>query len=469
MRRAHVLAVSLAALVSGCMVGPDYQRPGIALPDKYADSAASTEPAPGVTAQWWKLYDDPLLNELVATSLVDNVDVRAAIARVDEADAILRQVNAAMFPEFDLGGHATRTRFNPALETAGSAAIHNDYLLAVSTSFELDFWGRLRRAAEAARAQALATVYARDVVSLTLVGATAQTYFSIRAFDAQIIATRETLRTREESLALVNRRARGGVASALEVAQAEGLRAQAAAQLKDLVRGRYVAQHLLGTLTGRLDVVVPEADLAAIPLPPVPPPGLPSSLIERRPDIRAAEQNLVAANAQIGVAKAALFPTFSLTGDLGAESAVLSSLLRSSSSIWSAGLNVVVPIFDAGRRLAALQGQEATQREVLANYQNAVQTGFREVSDALTNLQQTTAAEVDQAARVKAARDALRLANRRYEAGLSPYFDVLDAQRTVNDAELIRIQNQQAQLSASVDLMKALGGGWVPGQPLASQ
>jgi outer membrane protein, multidrug efflux system len=451
------------------MVGPDYRRPDIPLPDKYADSATATESAPGVAAQWWRLYDDPLLNDLVSMSLADNVDVRAATARVEEADAILRQVNAAMFPEFDLGGHATRTRFNPALESAGSAAIHNDFQLAVSTSFELDFWGRLRRAAEAARAQALGTVYARDVVSLTLAGATAQTYFSIRAFDAQIIATRETLRTREESLALVNRRARGGVASGLEVAQAEGLRAQAAAQLKELVRARTVAQHLLGTLTGRLDIAVPEADLAGIPLPPVPPPGLPSSLIERRPDVRVAEQSLVSANAQIGVAKAALFPTISLTGDFGAESSVLSTLLRSSSNIWSAGLNLVMPVFDAGRRHAALEGQEATQREVLANYQKAVQTGFREVSDALTNLQQTTAEEVDQAARVKAARDALRLANRRYEAGLSPYFDVLDAQRTVNDAELIRIQNRQAQLSASVDLMKALGGGWVAGEPVASQ
>ena len=243
-----------------------------------------------VSAQWWRLYDDALLNDLVATALADNVDIRAATARVEEADATLRQVDAAMFPEFDLGGHATRTRFNPALETAGSAAIHNDFLLAVSTSFELDVWGRLRRAAEAARAQALSSVYAKEVVTLTLTGATVQTYFSIRSFDAQIIATRETLRTREESLALVNRRARGGVASGLDVAQAEGLRAQAAAQLKELVRFRTLAQHVMGTLTGRLDIEVPEQGIDGIPLPPTPPPGLPSELIERRPDVRAAEQ-----------------------------------------------------------------------------------------------------------------------------------------------------------------------------------
>jgi outer membrane protein, multidrug efflux system len=439
------------------MVGPDYQRPKLDLPAAYpgaSDHAAASIALPAVTPDWWTLYQDPALNDLVATALVNNADIHIAVARVEEAQATLREVDAALFPEIDLGGTGSRTRSNPALITPGSLPIRNDFRLALSTSFELDFWGRLRRAAEAARAQALGTRYARDVVALTLAGDTAHTYF--------------LLRTREESAALVDRRARGGIASDLDVAQAEGLRAQAAAQLKELVRLRAATEHLLGTLTGKLDLRIDEAGLERIPLPPQPPAGLPSTLLERRPDIRKAEQDLVAANAQIGVARAALLPNISLTGDVGGESLGLSSLLRYGSRIWSIGFALAQPIFDAGRREAAVQGQEAVEREVLAAYQKSIQTAFREVSDALTDLQQTTAAAADQDARVLAARNALRLANRRYTSGLSTFLDVLDAQRTVNDAELAQIVNRQAQLGASIDLMKALGGGWLAERTQAS-
>jgi outer membrane protein, multidrug efflux system len=464
----RVISLCVAVLLGGCMVGPDYRRPPVDVPATYPDAPNDAAITP-VAPDWWTLYQDPTLNNLVGTALANNVDIHIAVARIDQADATVRQVDAALFPEFDLGGAASRTRSNPALITAGSAPISNDFRLALSTSFELDFWGRLRRAAEAARAQALGTRYAKDVVALTLAGDTAQTYFSLRSLDAQIIATRETLRSREASAALVVRRARGGVASDLDVAQAEGLRAQAAAQLKALVRLGTTAEHLLGTLTGNLDLRIDEAGLDHIPLPPQPPPGLPSTLIERRPDIRKAEQDLIAANAEIGVARAALLPTISLTGDFGTESIGLSSLLRYGSRIWSIGFGLAQPIFDAGRRQAAVEGQEALDREVLAAYQKSIQAAFREVSDALTDLQQTTAAATDQDARVVAARNALRLANRRYTSGLSPFLDVLDAQRTVNEAERAQIINRQAQLAASVDLMKALGGGWSVEQALAAR
>ena len=460
MTLARLLVCAGALGLAGCMVGPDYKRPDVPLPAAFPPTSTEATGESIVAADWWTLYRDPVLNDLVATTLADNVDLRIAVARVEGADAVVRQANALLFPEFDLGGAGSRTRSNPALITPGSPAISNDFRLAVATSFEIDFWGKFRRAAEAARAQALGSRYARDVVTLTLAGATAQTYFALRSLDAQIIATRETLRTREESLALVARRSGGGVASDLDVAQAEGLRAQAAAQLKLLTRQRAAALHLLGTLTGRLDLTLAEAGLDAIPFPPLPPPGLPSSLIERRPDVRKAEQDLVSANAQIGIAKAALFPAISLTGDFGFESASLSSLLKYGSRIWSIGFGLAQPIFDAGRRQAAVEGQEAFDREALAAYQKSIQSGFREVADALTDVEQTTAAAADHEARVKAARDALRLANRRYTSGLSPFLDVLDAQRTVNEAELAMILNRQAQLSASVDLMKALGGGW---------
>ena len=461
MSRRRLIAPGVALLLAGCMVGPDYQRPKVDLPGAYPGAAlhvAASEIA--VAPDWWTLYKDPVLDDLVGTALVNNADIHVAVARVEQARATVRQVDAALFPEIDLTGAGSRARSNPALITPGSAPIRNDFRLGLSTSFELDFWGRLRRAAEAARAQALGTRYARDVVALTLAGDMAHAYFLLRSLDAQIIATRETLRTREESAALVNRRARGGVASDLDVAQAEGLRAQAAAQLKELIRLRATAEHLLGTLTGRLDLRIDEAGLERIPLPPQPPAGLPSTLIERRPDIRQAEQDLVAANAEIGVARAALLPNISLTGEVGGESLGLSSLLRYGSRTWSIGFALAQPIFDAGRRQAAVEGQEAMEREVLSAYQKSIQTAFREVSDALTDVQQTTAAAADQAARVAAARNALRLANRRYTSGLSTFLDVLDAQRTVNDAELAQIVNRQAQLGASIDLMKALGGGW---------
>lgn len=473
MNARRLTALVLPLLLGGCMVGPDYERPKFDLPPAYPDdsggAAAAPLAAPVIAPDWWTLYQDPLLNDLVATALLNNADIHIAVARIDEADANVRQVDAALFPEIDLGGTAFRTRSNPALLGAGALPIRNDFRLAALTSYELDFWGGLRRAAEAARAQALGTRYARDVVALTLAGNTAQAYFALRSLDAQIIATRETLQSRERSYSLVARRARGGIASDLDVAQAEGLRAQSAAQLKLLIRLRASTEHLLGTLTGRLDLRVGEAGIDGIPLPPQPPAGLPSALIERRPDIRKAEQDLVAANAEIGVARAALLPNISLTGAFGVESLALSSLLMYGSNIWTIGLGLTQPIFDAGRRQAAVQGQEAVDRENLAAYQKSIQTAFREVADALVDLQQTTAAATDQDARVVAARTALRLANRRYEAGLSPFLDVLDAQRTLNDAQIAQILNLQAQLAASVDLMKSLGGGWSAGQPVATQ
>jgi len=470
--RARIVGVpTLALLLAGCMVGPDYERPEVAVPAQFVDApaAAAEGAAKTVAPDWWTLYKDPQLDALVASAMTDNVDIRIAVARIDEAQAVLRQVDAAMFPEIDLGGAATRTRSNPALITPGSLPIANNFSAVLSTSFEIDFWGRLRRAAEAARAQALGTRYAKDVVALSLVGDVAQTYFALRSLDAQVIATRATLQSREASAKLVDRRARGGVASALDVAQAEGLRAQASAQLKVLTRARAAALHLIGTLTGSLGLAIPEASLDAIPLPPQPPAGLPSELIERRPDVRKAEQDLVAANAQIGVARAAMLPRIALTGDLGAQSASLASLLEYGSRIWSIGFGLAQPIFDAGRREAALEGQQAVERETLAAYQKAIQTAFREVADALVDVRETNAAAADYDARLAAARDALRLANRRYEGGLAQYLDVLDAQRTVNDAELAQIMNRQAQLTASVDLMKALGGGWSPREGLAAQ
>lgn len=465
-------AIALALVLSGCMVGPNYQRPQTPLPATFADAPAAGAGAPAIAtaklrADWWTLYDDPILNDLVTTALSENLDVAAAVAKIEEFDADLREANAALLPEIDLGAGAARTRSSGAVASPSPVLRSNDLRVALSTSFEIDFWGRLRRLLESARAQVLATHYAKDVVTLSLAGLTSQTYFLLRSLDAQVTATRETLTTREEYLTVVRRRVDAGLASGLDLAQALGARSDAAAQLKELVRQRALAEHLLGTLTGKLDLKLVAGDLAQLPVTPVPPTDLPSTLLERRPDIRLAEENLVAANAQIGVAKAALLPRISLTGALGSESAALSSLARSSAAIWSVGFALAQPIFTWGRLTAEVDATTARQKQALFGYQKSIQTAFREVSDALVNVDQTSAMEIDLQSSVDAARDALRLSTERYESGYSAYLAVLDAQRTLNLSQLVLIRNRQAQLSASVDLMKALGGGWTDETPFA--
>ncbi len=449
-------------LLGGCMLGPDYERPAMDLPKAYPEPEAGA--AMPVRSDRWKLYADPTLDELVAAALDRNADIRLAVARIEEADANLRAARAAFLPEIDLSGNANRQGFStttavPLPPTVPS--VRNDVRLALSTSFELDFWGHLRRSVESVRAQVLATCYAKDVVALTLAGLTTQAYFALRSLDAQIIVTRETMATRENALVYVRARARGGVASELELAQAEGSRADIATQLKDLERQRALIEHQLATFTGRLDLALAGGDLRTLPTPALPPANLPSTLLERRPDIQQAEQQLVSANAQIGVAKAAMFPTISLTGFAGGESATLSSLLNNGGSgIWSIGFGLSLPIFDSGRYRALTDAAIARQRQAVAIYQKTVETGFREVADALVTVRLTASSEEDYQASVDAARKALRLSRKRYEAGYSPFLEVLDAQRTANVTELAALRNRQALLSATVELMKSLGGGW---------
>ncbi len=446
-------------LLTGCMLGPNYERPAPAVPAAFPDVPPSASTTP-VRVDWWTLYDDPTLTRLVGQALSDNLDVAFAVARIEEADADLREVNAALFPEIDLDGIGARSRSSGGVTSPTPIRTTNDLRVALSTSFEIDFWGRLRRMVESARAQALATYYAKDVVTLSLAGVTTQTYFALRSLDAQVTATRETLVTREDYLTIVRRRTEAGLASDLDLNQAQGARSDAAAQLKELARQRAVTLHLLGTLTGEPALTIPPGALAQLPVPPVPPVGLPSELLERRPDIRAAEEGLVAANAQIGAAQAALFPRISLTGFFGGESKDLAALLDGTGRIWSIGLALSLPIFTAGRLNAEVDATFARRKQALATYQKSLQTAFREVADALVNVEQTAATATDLQASVDAARNALRLATRRYEAGYAAYLNVLDAQRTLNVAELALIRNRQALLSASVDLMKSLGGGW---------
>lgn len=467
-RRAAAACLAALALAGCTVVGPDYRRPDQALPERFVDVmptdvAVAGAPDTALPADWWTLYRDPALDALVGAVLARNPDVRLAIAQVEEAEAALREAYAVLVPQVDLGASTTRSRITSLGATPVPPSVplaRSDQRIALSTAFELDLWGKLRRGAEAVDAQLAASRYARDVVALSLAGTTAQSWFALRSLDAQIAVTRESVQTRTESLEVVRARARGGVVSDLDVNQAEAARAEAALQLIELQRQRAAVERQLGALTGQPGLRVPAGDLRAMPVPPLPPAGLPSTLLDRRPDIRQAEAALQAANARIGVARAAMLPTISLTGSFGGQSAELSDLLRSGARIWSLGFGLTLPIFDAGRLQARAEQAEARQRQALAGYQKSIETAFREVGDALTNSERSAAAEGDLQARLDAARNSTRLARARYESGYSGYLELLDALRTQNDAELALIRNRQARLGYSVDLMKSLGGGW---------
>ena len=458
-----LLALSVAGALAGCAIGPDYARPDarLQLPDQYA--AAPLSAAPAVASNWWTLFGDATLDGLVRQALASSPDALIAAARIEEADAVLRQVDAALLPQVDGSVAGTRNRISQTTATpipSTAPITRSNVRMALSTSFELDVWGRLRRASEAARAQALGTRYASDTVSLSLAASVAQAYLSLRALDAQILVNTDSVTAQARSAQLTRTRFEGGIVSQLDVQQAEGeLATYTAAQIQ-LEKNRALAENLIGLLVGQPGLKLAPADLRSLPVPPVPPAGLPSALLEGRPDVRKAETDLIAANAKIGVAKAALFPSITLTGNFGRESKDLSQLFSAPSAVWSFGAGLTQPIFEGGRLRAQVDQVTAQQQQSLEAYRKTVQGAFREVNDALVSVGRNADAEDAYTRAMNAAKRALQLAQARYDAGYSPYLEVLTAQRTANDATVAWIQNRQARLTATVDLFKALGGGW---------
>lgn len=453
MKRALASLVALA--VAGCAVGPKYQRPDLALPAAYGEAQGAGAKI-AVPPQWWQLYGDATLDALVDEGLERNADVRLASARVEEAQGALREAGAAFFPQVQ--GQANGARGRTFI--GGSAVTGDLFTVGLPTSYEVDLWGRLRHGERAARDALLASQYGEDTVALTLAATIARAYFTALSLDSQYVASQESERAANDSLDLARKLLAGGVGSALDVYQAGSLAAQTAAQTKEIARQRAAIVHQLGVLTGRLDVPVPARSLDTLPVPPLPPAGLPSDLLERRPDVRQAEATLQAATERIGVARANQFPTLSLTANLGAQSVELANLFTGGAKIWSVSAGLLGPIFDAGRYAARTAQAQAQAKQAEASYQRTVENAFRDVSDALSNLAAASASEKDLAARLDSARSALRLAQLRYRSGYSAYLEVLDAQRTLNQAELDYIRNHQAYLSYTVDLMNALGGGW---------
>ena len=459
--RLRAVPLAAAILLAACAANaPETRRPAVALPAQFAGASGDANAA--ISPRWWTLFGDAELDRLVDTALATNSDIAQAVARVELADAQQREVGSALLPSVDLGGSAGRSRSSGLTNIARSSSgtVGNNFRLAASTSFELDFWGKLRNTDRAARAATLASRDARDTVRLTVTGLTVQNWIALRAIDEQLRLTGDTLRNRDESLRVVGLRQRGGSSSGLEVEQAKVQRADVALQQIELERQRRLVESQLALLTGQAGLQIAPATAGGLPNAPALPGGLPSSLLERRPDIQRAEQLLAAADAQVSVARAAMYPTLSLTGLLGGESAELSTLLNAPGRIWSLGFGLALPLFDGGRIAARTDQAKARQQEAVAAYQGAVSSAFKEAADAIGNVQAAARAVPDLATRIEAGTRAVQLAQMRFDAGYSGYLEVLDAQRTLNAAQLDQVRNRQSQLNYAVDLFKALGGGW---------
>ena len=452
-------------LLASCATGPDYRRPQVDLPAVHRGSVQEATAVSLADLAWFELFRDDQLTELVAAALQDNFEVRIAAERVLQARALYGITRSDQAPTVDgvAGVNALRSSRNGA-NGALPRDIDSDvtYLEAgFSVGWELDVWGRLRRMSEAARAQYLATEEARRGVVTTLVADVAQGYLSMRALDLELDIARRTRQAATDSLRLTKVRRTRGVANGLDLRQAEQLLFTATAQIASLEREIAHAENALSLLAGRLPGEVRRGgSLETLQAPPGVPAGLPSSLLERRPDVRQAEQELIAANAQIGVVKAERFPRIALTGFLGGQSRALTDLLSAPSRVASASVGAAAPLFDRGRRRANVALAEAIQREALVNYERVIYTAFRDVADSLAAHAKTSQQRAEQQRLVDTLRESSRLSTVRYRGGLDSYLPVLDAQRNLFEGELELARLHQRELSSIVQLYRALGGGW---------
>ncbi|MFN2444560.1 MAG: efflux transporter outer membrane subunit [Vicinamibacterales bacterium] len=458
-----------AAVMTSCTLGPDYKRPIVHPPSQYRGAAAAGAESLA-DVQWFDLFKDPTLTQLVTNALQQNFDVRVAAERVLQARAIVRMTRSSQFPSVDGSVDVVGTRISQAgANQAIPAGVDPDVAYTeagFSLGWELDVWGRLRRLSESARAQYFATEEARRGIVTTLIADVSETYLALRALDLELAIARRTRDVATDSLRLTETRRDRGVATALDVRQAEQLLRIASGQIAGIEREIAQTENALSLLLGQVPGDVPRGlELDAFQVPPSIPEGLPSALLERRPDIRQAEQELIAANAQIGAAKAEFFPRISLTGFFGVQSRALADLLTGPARIWTASAGVAAPIFNAGRTGANVRFTEAVQRELVVSYQRTIYTALREVSDALAGYQKTGEQRSEQEQLVEALRASTRLSTQRYEGGIDNYLQVLDAQRNLFQGELDLARLRQQELGSLVQLYRALGGGWDPAAP----
>jgi outer membrane protein, multidrug efflux system len=463
--RKIILLLSFLVLASGCMVGPNYQRPPVETPqawrfeDKEAKDVANTA--------WWEQFNDPVLNDLIQTALKENKDLMIAAARIGQFVGQMETTRAPLFPQIGAGGFAGRQRTSEVygatqLENVRTAhPTFNDFEIFLNASWEIDLWGKVRRATEAARANILSTEEARRTVILTLVTSVANSYVSLLDLDKQLGVTRRTAQSYKEAYDLFKLRFEYGIVSEVEVSQTKSQYEQALSNIPFFERLIAQQENALCVLLGRNPGPIPRGKtIDQLNLPTVPA-GLPSDLLASRPDIRQAEQNLIAANANIGAAKAQYFPSISLTGLFGFTSSDLGKLFYGPAKVWSFGAPIAAPIFTGGAISGQVKSAEAIQQQTLFQYQKVIQTAFREVDDALVDQQRTREQITALTQQVESLRDYVRLGRLRYDNGYTSYLEVLYAENLLYTAELKRTEVQGLLFQALVNCYKAMGGGWV--------
>jgi multidrug efflux system outer membrane protein len=465
-RRWLLIALSAAAVAAGgCVVGPKYARPAVEQPGGF--KSPSSPGAEAIPEEWWRLYGDGDLDALIATANASNQTLRQAVARVDQARALARVAASYRYPTIAVSGTYTRQRTSGNRVSTitglpvGSSATFNDWLVPVDLSYEVDVWGRVRRSLQAARAQMVATKDDEAVVRLAVQTDVAQYYYTLRWMDAQSEILAQNVTSYREQVRLLTVQVNTGIASAIVLNQAQAQLQTTMAQQRDIARARDDEEHALAILCGQ---PAPSFNVPPHPLhestPPAVPPGLPAALLRKRPDVAEAEQNVIAANAQVGVATANLYPTVGLTSDAGFESGAIQSLLAWQSALWSIAGGLTAPIFQGGRLRANLEATKAQYRQTVAVYTNQVLIAYGDVEDALTDLHALTGEVSDLRDAVAASENYLRLAQVQYRNGLIDYLIVIDAERTLLANQLALSQAVSQQMSASIHLIKALGGGW---------
>jgi multidrug efflux system outer membrane protein len=456
-------AVLLPICLSGCRsVGPDYKRPQMDPPAEYRFASVQTPPASLADEPWWQVFDDPILQALIRDAIARNLDLRAAVARVEIARAQAGIAKSYFYPQVDA------TVDYPVRQTVGGSEgtgdVQNGGVYGFRLAWELDLFGRLRREHEAAVARMLASEQGRRGVLVTLVGDVASTYFLLRQLDLQLEISRRTLASNDQTVDYFQMRLDGGVSNRLEVDRIRANREATAGKIPSVERQIAVAEDALSVLLARPPGPIERPPLRIdVATPPAIPPGVPASLLERRPDVVQAEQLLVAASADIGAAKALFFPDISLTGFLGGISGQVLSLLSSTTGgVWSVTPSVLQQVFNAGRLKNNLQSTRASFDEALAQYQKAALNGYREVADALIAIAKLADTRVHQQTGVDQLRDAADLARDRYQSGLASYLDVLNADQQLFDQQLLLAQTRGDEFRARAELYRALGGGWQP-------
>jgi multidrug efflux system outer membrane protein len=452
--------VIFALTIAGCAVGPNYRRPSVDAPAAFRGAGTETNSLGDYA--WWQLFNDPALQQLIRVALTNNYDVRIAAARVERARAIWNENRSLFLPQINyMAGVGRGKNVQNNLPANNGGQTGTGISADANVSWEIDLFGRIRRLNESARAQFFASEEARRDVTALLVSDVAQAYFQLLALDEELRIAEESTNSFGQSLKIFSERYRGGVASKLEVSSAEALMASAATSALDLQRQIVAQENLICVLLGvNPGPVARGRPLLAEALPPEVPPGLPSALLERRPDIRQAEASLRSANALVGVAKADFFPRLTLTGLLGQTSPELSTFTAGANNAWSIAAGLTGPIFEGGLLKAQYRAARAAWDEARLQYQSTLLTAFREVADALASRQQFAAERLEQTRAVTAYQEAVKLVNERYVQGHASYYEVLQEQQLLFPAENTLTQIQLNQLLAVVHLYRALGGGW---------